>query len=807
MSDAEDEATPDEAEAESVAELGAEDAKEADEDDETNQAGEFSLVILDETKPTVDSRYFTPGAVEWRSPPIPLLFTTQNGNGHKGAELGGVIQEVWREDGKILGRGRFESGQNGQELRRLISEGVLTGVSADVGGAVVELEAATGKKGEMQRITAGKILGVTALPLQAYDDTRIAVTASAIPAAPPADWFNNPSLKATTPISVTADGRVFGHVAAWGTCHIGHKNTCLTPPRSNSSYSHFTIGEVLTAEGNTVPTGPITLGTGHAGLNLNANATRDHYDNTGTAVADVVAGEDEFGIWVAGAMRPSVTEERIREFRASAPSGDWRAINGNLEMVGVLAVNVPGFPIPRARVEFANDAPLALVAAGAFDPEEFVHSDHEDHEDCDCEEEKGEDCECESEPEELSYEEQLSALEEQIETLAAKMLPENEFRNYEISNAKSTATEIAGSHGHEPHGTSILWPAMYEELRAKGMTKEKSARISNAAWNKKHKAPGNATSTRVTASAEETANFTALIEEFVNIHTKRQRRDTKGRFADSGGLGSLTSKFKGRGIQKKGTFLKGSDSANSSNPKPSQQSAHGRPGKGIGGSPTRSGVSATQRKDQPTKKPGKKAERDAFIQAVKREKDRGWGGSRHIAADREAKEKKDAEFDKRFPGIRTGERGRQIRPKMEEPENPFKDYQLDEADLAAEKRAAALAKKFQKRGDYAKGDRKAQVADETARLKKEKVFEEDLKPTTKKETSKGTPGGTTREKWVPAAGKVGGLHPQSDPEQFTDEEIMSEIKYLMRLNKRLGSNSLRTIAYSKLLKVLADRKK
>lgn len=54
-------------------------------------------------------------------------------------------------------------------------------------------------------------------------------------------------------------------------------------------------------------------------------------------------------------------------------------------------------------------------------------------------------------------------------------------------NPKSTPKEIAGHHGHKPHGPSILWPALYEHLRAKGMTKGKAAAISNSAW-KKHRA-------------------------------------------------------------------------------------------------------------------------------------------------------------------------------------------------------------------------------------------------------------------------------------------------------------------------------
>ena len=62
-----------------------------------------------------------------------------------------------------------------------------------------------------------------------------------------------------------------------------------------------------------------------------------------------MAGEDEFGIWLAGALRPGLAPERIRELMAADVSGDWRRIGGALELVGVLAVNVPGFPKLRVR--------------------------------------------------------------------------------------------------------------------------------------------------------------------------------------------------------------------------------------------------------------------------------------------------------------------------------------------------------------------------------------------------------------------------------------------------------------------------
>lgn len=58
-------------------------------------------------------------------------------------------------------------------------------------------------------------------------------------------------------------------------------------------------------------------------------------------------------------------------------------------------------------------------------------------------------------------------------------------RSRKGANPKSTPKEIFGSHGHKPAGKSILWPALYRHLRAKGYSKAKAAAISNSAWNKK----------------------------------------------------------------------------------------------------------------------------------------------------------------------------------------------------------------------------------------------------------------------------------------------------------------------------------
>ena len=113
------------------------------------------------------------------------------------------------------------------------------------------------------------------------------------------------------------------------------------------------------------------MDTGHAAKSDGPAAAVSHYDNTGTAVADVAAGEDDHGIWVAGAMRPGVSEQQMYNLKATgALSGDWRRIGGNLELVAALAVNVPGFPIPRVEMAASAGRTMSLVAAAvvAVDP-------------------------------------------------------------------------------------------------------------------------------------------------------------------------------------------------------------------------------------------------------------------------------------------------------------------------------------------------------------------------------------------------------------------------------------------------------
>jgi hypothetical protein len=200
-----------------------------------------------------------------------------------------------------------------------------------------------------------------------------ALTAAAAPVRPPRSWLTDPGLTEITPLTVQADGRVFGHAATWNQQHIGMAGK-IRPPKSKSGYAFFATGALECDNGEVVNVGQITLNGGHAPLTATVSEAVAHYDDTRSGVVDVVAGEDKFGIWVAGAVRPDVDEVSLRRLRASGVSGDWRPINGSLEMIALSAVNVPGFPIPRARV--AGGQAVALVAAGTEQLVQLAMLDH-----------------------------------------------------------------------------------------------------------------------------------------------------------------------------------------------------------------------------------------------------------------------------------------------------------------------------------------------------------------------------------------------------------------------------------------------
>lgn len=382
---------------------------------------EFEIpVLIPEEIESGDGRTFKRGAISVVDGPLPLLWQQFGQKGHDGSMIVGRIDSLERLDpseedefsepvevegvryGWGRARGTFDVGPYGREAERLVRGEYLTKISADMDQFEAKNEGAEEAaeteddgiiKNDKMTISKARLIAATLVSKPAFQEASIfirepeieyvelpvedgvyeeeyedvfaqnaAMVASAAPDVPPRSWFDNPRLNGPTPLTVEDDGRVYGYIALWETSHIGLPRS-TKPPRSRSNYAYFRTGVVRTDDGSDVPVGQLTLAGGHAGLSASAEEAVKHYDDTASAVADVAAGEDAYGIWVAGALRPEVTGSQVRALRASAPSGDWRPINGRLELVAVCQVNVPGFPTARSMV--ASGKITALVAAGA----------------------------------------------------------------------------------------------------------------------------------------------------------------------------------------------------------------------------------------------------------------------------------------------------------------------------------------------------------------------------------------------------------------------------------------------------------
>lgn len=335
------------------------------------------------------------------------------------------------ESGMVTGRGRFldvrgsaeaqaqtEAGVTGPsvdifddidivEVQKLIEAGVI---GPNVVDNMDDLEYVMDDAG-MIVITQGRLAGATLVSIPAFADVSIQVddgepaepvevwdeskarpmtaeegvmigesffTASASPFAsaatsvlPPVTAFMRPDVDRLTPLTVSDTGsgwtKVFGHIAPWGACHVGLPG-CVTAPSSPSGYSYFMQGEQQTEGGEIIPVGVMVAGPRHADAQLAYRAAQNHYDDPSAAVAKVVAGEDEFGIWVAGWILPGASEDAVNVFRSNPVSGDWRRVGGNLELIAVCSVNTAGFPIPKARVAFSAGYQRTLIGTFGITP-------------------------------------------------------------------------------------------------------------------------------------------------------------------------------------------------------------------------------------------------------------------------------------------------------------------------------------------------------------------------------------------------------------------------------------------------------
>lgn len=160
-----------------------------------------------------------------------------------------------------------------------------------------------------------------------------------------------------TPFTIRDDGTFFGHVHAWGACHIGHPGRCLTPQTSPSGYESFNRsgGVVDLDDGSSMRVAPFLFDTNHAALSLTAGETIDHYANTAGVFGFGRVKTGKHGPFAVGVLRPDLTAEQITLLKGCGQvSGDWR----NGELYACQVAPRPGLGIER------REHTHALAASG-----------------------------------------------------------------------------------------------------------------------------------------------------------------------------------------------------------------------------------------------------------------------------------------------------------------------------------------------------------------------------------------------------------------------------------------------------------
>jgi hypothetical protein len=367
----------------------------------------FTVFFVPEGKESRDGRRLALDTTEFDQTPLPIMFQNTASHGDETPDPGvfiGAVHSAYRDPRaphRMMGRGNLVMNQAAADAETQIRAG-LRGVSIDGYGLMPpELEpAVVDQEGNtvalLRTFTDTRIMGATVVPHPAFEDCCIwfddetepervaacmpdqpappaevqlpdhmpALLASSAPLKPPRAWFFTPEPSAIQALEVTPDGHITGHIAAKGMCHTAYKGRCEPYPPSRSDYRFFHVHAAETAEGEKIPCGVLTMETTHMRDPWGTpRETLDHYDHSGLQAAKIRAVNGRYGIWVSGALRPGLEDRDLWMLCGAAVSGDWREVREGQkrwkdELVAVLCVNSPGYPIPRPEVLVASSGEI-----------------------------------------------------------------------------------------------------------------------------------------------------------------------------------------------------------------------------------------------------------------------------------------------------------------------------------------------------------------------------------------------------------------------------------------------------------------
>lgn len=354
----------------------------------------FEAMIIPTGVPGRSQGWMLAANVELVDSALPLALRWQKtaDPGHDGAYTVGVLESVQVRDGAVWGTGTMldspEAAEAIQQLEAQVTRPSVdlvarSEVLTDVAGNPITPETAEQMWMEgaavVSRIDVAEIVAATLVSVPEFRDAYMVIgdAADEPPAMPlvaaatitiptyPADAFAIPEADEPTPIHLTDDGRVMGHLATWDTLHRAHlaKDDPPTPYKSRCGYAEFHQSSVRTDDGELLRVGRLTVGGGHGPAGRGMRAALEHYDNVATAWALVRAIDGNLGIWVSGVVNPEADEKMVRAAIGAPHSGHWERVAGAPELIAAHAVNSPGFPIFTRQRD--RDGDLALVASFA----------------------------------------------------------------------------------------------------------------------------------------------------------------------------------------------------------------------------------------------------------------------------------------------------------------------------------------------------------------------------------------------------------------------------------------------------------
>jgi hypothetical protein len=351
-----------------------------------------NMATLD--KWTSDGRMIESAGFGTRDLPQPIRLQYADNGGHSGSVPVGALHELSvNEDGVLSGAGWLIDTDDGRMAAFLLHTQALRGNSIELADVVADIDL-TEDFDLRIRFTEANFAGTCLVGRPAFGDafaeldddeitaaladvdeivadvsftpTLLAVQPDEIVASglvqPWAD-FHIPEADRPTKVIVDEEGRVFGHLALWDSCHDGVEGQCLVVPRPTDNYASFNKPGVLTELG-IVETGPIFLTGGHPRKRLGDSDPVSAYGGIENAWADVRVIPGRFGPWLSGRVRPGVSDDQVYAARASRVSGHW--VRGRLK--AIVSVNAEGYDVPGSGFSVRTEGDQVTELVASFPP-------------------------------------------------------------------------------------------------------------------------------------------------------------------------------------------------------------------------------------------------------------------------------------------------------------------------------------------------------------------------------------------------------------------------------------------------------